>query len=51
MAKIIAWVLIVFLSCWIIGNAVSIIKTVIARKKGPSGEDKNHAGEEEKKDE
>lgn len=50
MAKFIAWVLIIFLSALIISNAISIIKTVIARRKALSEKDKNNAGEEVKKD-
>ena len=50
MAKFIAWALIIVMCCWIIGNAVSIIKTVIARRKALSEKDKNNAGEEVKKD-
>ena len=51
MVKFIAWALIILMSCWIIGSVISIIKTVIARRKALSEKDKNNAGEEVKKDE
>ena len=51
MANFIAWVLIIVMSCWIIGSVISIIKTVINRKKGRSDADKNHDRKEEQKDE
>lgn len=48
--KVIGWIIICFLCGWIIGNIVSIVKTVIARRKALSEKDKNNAGEEVKKD-
>lgn len=50
MAKFIAWALIIVMCCWIIGSVISIVKTVIARRKALSEKDKNNAGEEVKKD-
>lgn len=49
--KVVAWLLIVVLGCLIVGNLISIIKSIIRRKKGLSGQDKNHVGEEKHKDE
>ena len=49
-AKFIAWALIIVMCCWIIGSVISIVKTVIARRKALSEKDKNNAGEEVKKD-